>query len=121
MEKTFYWASAHKPTTEQLAELTSQGEVKFLSSELQARINSCGTDRKELKALAHEVLEATEGSVIVQLGGSPMFLYIAGATINGCMNRNAILFAHSERVSVDNVQADGTIIKTSVFKHLGFI
>jgi hypothetical protein len=37
------------------------------------------------------------------------------------MNKGNILFSHSERVSIDTPQPDGSVVKTSVFKHLGFI
>jgi hypothetical protein len=45
---------------------------------------------------------------------------MAGSFIQGAMNKGNILFSHSERVS-DTPQPDGSVVKTSVFKHLGFI
>jgi hypothetical protein len=55
------------------------------------------------------------------MGGSPLFLFMAGSFIQGAMNKGNILFSHSERVSIDTPQPDGSVVKTSVFKHLGFI
>jgi hypothetical protein len=52
------------------------------------------------------------------MGGSPLFLFMAGSF--GAMNKGNILFSH-ERVSIDTPQPDGSVVKTSVFKHLGFI
>jgi hypothetical protein len=46
---------------------------------------------------------------------------MAGSFIQGAMNKGNILFSHSERVSIDTPQPDGSVVKTSVFKHLGFI
>jgi hypothetical protein len=124
--KKLIWCSAHTPTQEQLTSLQEMGEVVFLKDvkpSLQEKINNCPADRGELMSLAQELNHLTIelDCTIVQLGGSPLFLYIAGAEINGCLSKAKIIFAHSERVSVDSPQPDGTVIKTSVFKHIGWI
>jgi hypothetical protein len=36
------------------------------------------------------------------------------------MNKGNILFSSSERLSIDTPQPDGSVVKTSVFKRLGF-
>ena len=135
--KKFLWCSAHTPTNEQMSELHAQGEVIFLKdvdSSLQEKINNCPSDRQLLKEMA-EAVSAISTSLseptsvvtykhnvtIVQLGGSPLFLYIAGEVMSKCHIKQKILFAHSERVSIDVPQPDGTVLKQSVFKHLGFI
>jgi hypothetical protein len=56
--------------------------------------------------------------VLVQLGGSPLFLFMAGSFIQGAMK--GIYYSPKERVSIDTPQPDGSVVKTSVFKHLGF-
>ena len=124
--KTLLWCSAHTPTKEQLESLNKMGQLIFLKdvdSSMQEKISNCSADRKELIGLAKDLLELklSTNCTIVQLGGSPLFLYIAGATINSCLSTTAIIFAHSERVSIDSPQPDGTVIKTSVFKHIGWI
>lgn len=124
--KTLLWCSAHTPTKEQMESLQEMGEVLFLkdiNSSLQEQINNCSSDRAELMSLANDInsLRLELDCTIVQLGGSPMFLYIAGAMMNGCMSKNVLIFAHSERVSIDVEQEDGTVLKTSVFKHIGWI
>ncbi len=124
--KTLLWCSAHTPTSEQLNSLQEMGKLMFLKDvkpSLQEKINNCPADRTELMSLAKDLseLRSSLDCTIVQLGGSPMFLYIAGAIMNGCMSKSVLLFAHSERVSVDSPQPDGTVIKTSVFKHIGWI
>ena len=124
--KKMLWCSAHTPTKEQINSLSEMGELVFLKdvdASLQDRINNCSSDRVELLKLADDInaLRLQMDCTIVQLGGSPLFLYIAGAMINGCMSKSVLLFAHSERVSVDVPQEDGTVVKTSVFKHIGWI
>lgn len=120
--KTLLWCSAHTPTQEQLTSLQEMGEVVFLKDvkpSLQEKINNCPSDKMELleNAIALSVLQTRHDYTLVQIGGSPMFLFLCGDTIN----RKNVMFAHSERVSVDAPQPDGTIIKTSVFKHIGWI
>jgi hypothetical protein len=125
--RNLLWCSAHTPTSEQLDSLNSMGQVLFLKDvnpSMQERINNCSSDREELLRLVKELsglrLELNN-CTIVQLGGSPLFLYIAGATINGCRSKNVILFADSERVSEDIPQPDGSVKKISIFKHKGWI
>ena len=106
--------------------LNTMGELIFLKdvdASLQEKINNCSSDRAELMSLANSInnLRLELNCTIVQLGGSPLFLYIAGAILNGCMSKSVLLFAHSERVSIDVPQEDGTVVKTSVFKHIGWI
>lgn len=124
--KNLLWCSAHTPTKEQIQSLNTMGQVMFLKDvkpSLQEKINNCPADRGELMSLAQELnkIRLDLDCTIVQLGGSPMFLYIAGATINSCLSKQVLIFAHSERVSVDIPQEDGTVVKTSVFKHIGWI
>jgi hypothetical protein len=125
--KNLLWCSAHTPTSEQLDSLNEMGQVLFLKDvnpSMQERINNCSSNREELLGLVKELsglrIELND-CTIVQLGGSPLFLYIAGATINGCRSKNVILFADSERVSEDIPQPDGSVKKISIFKHKGWI
>ena len=53
------------------------------------------------------------------VGGAPFFQM---AVNFACMNNGVLpLAAYSERVSVESVQADGSIAKQNIFKHKGFI
>jgi|688.fasta_scaffold396211_1 hypothetical protein len=124
--KNLLWCSAHTPTSEQLESLQLMGQVLFLKDinpSMQERINNCSSNRKELLGLVKELsgLRLELDCTIVQLGGSPLFIYTAGATINGCRSKNVILFADSERVSEDIPQADGSVKKISIFKHKSWI
>lgn len=122
--KKFIWASAHKPTPEQIQEL---GEVEYLSQvapELQEQLNNTPSDLESLIELADKVLQlAYKGKyTLVQVGGSPAFQVVLG-------HRNhreggpmiTLAYAHSERVSQDEPQADGSVKKISIFKHNKFI
>jgi hypothetical protein len=127
MKTTMLWCSAHQPTQEQINELEEKGRLILLkehSPKMMERISNCPNNRQEIKELIsdfRDVLESFDACTIVQLGGSPLFLFMAGSFIQGAMNKGNILFSHSERVSIDTPQPDGSVVKTSVFKHLGFI
>ena len=54
----------------------------------------------------------------VMVGGMPSFMPILEKTLLQAGFR--VLYAKSERVSVDQPQSDGTVRKISVFKHIGF-
>jgi hypothetical protein len=61
------------------------------------RISNC-PNRQEIKELIsdfRDVLESFDACTIVQLGGSPLFLFMAGSFIRA-MNKGNILFSHSE-------------------------
>ena len=53
------------------------------------------------------------------IGGAP---YLMGE-LEEALKQNGIqpLYAYSERESVETINADGTVIKTAVFKHKGYI
>lgn len=53
----------------------------------------------------------------VMIGGAPFFM----APLEHVLASYEILYAFSERISVDTVHADGTVTKTAVFNHAGFV
>ena len=120
--KSFLWCSVHQPTTEQLAELSAQGDVQFLKElnpQLQSSLNATPPDIMELSKLAIELTEyGFKGYTLVQPGGSPAFLYMFGRA--NTETNFPVLFAHSERVSEDVPQEDGSVRKVSVFRHVCF-
>ncbi len=118
--KKFIWASAHTPTEEQLIDLQSKGTVSFLKDlnpELHARMVNCPGNRNELRSLAIDLYVAGKDATLVQPAGSPIFLTMLGV-VNGVDN---LLFADSKRESKDIPQADGSVKKISIFKHLGWV
>lgn len=55
----------------------------------------------------------------VMIGGAPFFMGRLEAALKA--QGHQPVYAFSRRESVDQVQSDGSIRKTAVFKHLGFI
>ena len=119
MTDNYIWANAHAPTQEQIDSLG--GELEYLPVEIQGRINNCPSNPEELEQLAEELLEYVGNGVIVQPGGSPAFQFTIGALCAIDRVESGIMYAHSERVSEDVPQPDGSIRKVSIFKHLGWV
>lgn len=55
----------------------------------------------------------------VMIGGAPFFMPVLDKVLSDA--GITVLYAFSQRVSVDTVLADGTVSKTSAFKHIGFV
>jgi hypothetical protein len=91
MKTTMLWCSAHQPTQEQINELEEKGRLILLKEHLMMeRISNCPNNRQEIKELIsdfRDVLESFDACTIVQLGGSPLFLFMAGSFIQGAMNK----------------------------------
>lgn len=130
MSMKFMWCSAHAPLNEQLMELNAKfpsGELVYLKDVnpiLQEKLNNTPANRLELHDLAISLFDfagKNEVDYLVQPGGSPAFQSALGriqANYPGCAD---LMYAHSERVSVDKQEEDGSVTKTSVFKHVKFI
>ena len=124
----YLWCSVHTPTKEQIEELTTEDEVlEYLidvDPELQNAINNTPGNKVDLILLARKLSAYSSRYIIVQPGGSPAFQFVFGHVIsNGSEFDYHVLkvkYAHSERISVDKLQPDGSIVKTSVFKHIKF-
>ena len=121
------WASVHVPTEEQLKELAKFGEVSLLQSinlDLFNRLINTPSIDYDISVLAYDFQRwcfSNDYTIIVQPSGSLPFIFELGR-ITGINDRGiTFMFADSERISVDEPQPDGTIKKTSIFKHRGFI
>ena len=119
--KTNLWCSIHQPSKDQLAEI---GKIVFLADVnplLQDKLNNSPIDAKELRELAREFITfVIENNYFpVQVGGSIAFQYTLGKMAADIPF--AVKYAHSERVSIDEPQADGSVKKVSIFKHVKFI
>ena len=55
----------------------------------------------------------------IMIGGAPFFMPV----LEGALRREGLLtvYAFSERVSVEETLPDGSVRKTNVFKHVGFV
>lgn len=124
--KNILWTPQHVPTTEQLKEL--DGPVTLLSvinTPLFTKLSNSPSDIKELEDLSYQLLGMFNNfDAIVLPLGSPAFMAILMKGIGIVQtlgDQYKLLFAHTERVSDDVVQPDGSIKKTSIFKHVKFI
>jgi hypothetical protein len=120
--RNLLWCSPHTPLPEQLDSLNKMGNLIFLKDIApftMEMITNTPSNRDECKDLADTIsmLAENHNAKIIQLGGSPLFLVLAGPIIGS----GRMLFAESDRISEDIPQADGSVKKVSIFKHKGWI
>jgi len=128
MEKLLI-AVNHQLTNSQISELPHY-EVTYLRDEnpgLFARLGACPADQNELVALATEfwyfVLERKYEVVFGPIG-SPALMFMLGQMAGAWSQEAAahpdFIFSFSERVSVETPKEGGSVVKSVVFKHLGY-
>ena len=127
----FIWCSVHVPSAEQISELKSEWwdmhdelvMLKDIYPSTQEFLNNCSDEYDELVQHAKDLHEIarSENAVLVQVGGSLAFQYVFGKIRMTNFNMTCVLYAHSERVSEDIPQEDGSVKKVSIFKHKRFI
>ncbi len=75
----------------------------------------------DLVISANELVKiaAKSGCRKVMIGGAPFFMPV----LEGALRREGLLavYAFSERVSVEETLPDGSVRKTNIFKHVGFV
>lgn len=117
----------HKATKEQLA----LGVVDLSCSkhkELQNLLTFEELDNGYIATMmerAERIADLAESAIcdsdnrVVMIGGAPFFM----STLEKAFSRRDIqvCYAFSRRESAESVNADGTVTKTAVFKHAGFI
>jgi hypothetical protein len=122
--KTFIWASPHKPTAEQKVELEKDGVIVYLEEIAPFTFKNLtnmkiDTDLDKLAERLIYIVQQYDYVNLVQPAGSPAFQCVLGTHLKE--KPICILYAFSERKSVDLPQEDGTIRKLSVFQHMGWI
>lgn len=72
-----------------------------------------------VRAMALAAVADLSGAEGAMIGGAPYLM----APLEIALNRVGLraLYAFSERVSVETTAPDGTVTKTNVFKHKGFV
>lgn len=71
------------------------------------------------RALSLVDLAFKYGATAAMIGGAP---YLMPALHLALQTRGVKpLYAYSERVSIETTQPDGSVVKTAVFKHKGFV
>lgn len=121
------WTLNHNMTDDQLSDLNSLFDdsvtvdvLKNINSNLAIELANTPGDINLLRILANALLTTGKDyDFIVMPVGSPAFQDVFhSVNANYGIPR---LYSHSVRQSVDNTNADGTITKTSVFKHMSWI
>lgn len=80
-------------------------------------INQHAHDACELALAIHDACELVFDTVMI--GGAPFFMPALADRLD--RTGFAVCFAFSKRSSVDVPQPDGSVRKTAVFKHAGFV
>ena len=71
------------------------------------------------KAIAIAKIAHKSGVKAAMIGGAPYLMGILEAILK--CNGIKPLYSFTQRVSVEKTQGDGTVVKTAVFKHIGFV
>ena len=121
--KNILWCPQHQITEDQRAELCCRlGEISLLSKTLPkfySTLQDCPADRVKLKKLGEDLANyAADFAAVVMPIGSPALQFEFARAVS---SKVTVIFAHSERVSKDMPQADGSVKKVSNFKHIKFI
>lgn len=80
---------------------------------------TCGRLRENAEQLAVLALADPSFDGTVMIGGAPFFMAPPERAFK--MRGIRTLYAFSKRESIDQAQADGSIKKTQVFRHAGFV
>lgn len=121
MAKIFLNVSNHTLTKDQLEEIQTKGfSVMELEENLKRAWGSMNPSnwRETCNEVINVVIDmdiTIETSLIA--GYTPAVVYLTNE-----LNRYGTtpLYAHTDRVSVEKANEDGTVTKTNVFKHTGF-
>jgi hypothetical protein len=109
----------HELTAEQRAELTAMNAELYILADFAPKLAMA------LKNVSHDdivdlveslVCKCADADVVLGPVGSPAFFAAFARAWDG-----RLMFAESDRVSVDEPQPDGSVKKTSVFKHKRFV
>lgn len=118
--KKILWCPQHTPTQEQVKELL--GEIYFLKDvdpKLYQSLSNTGTEDLVHLAFQFKKLWTAYDHVVLPIG-SPAFIYVLGNNDIPGATKSKVLFAHSVRESIDIPQADGSVLKKAVFRHVKF-
>lgn len=124
------WCSVHTPTTEQLEELQSwldEGDelmyLKDINPVLFDTLINSPANNYELLGLAKTLHELSRemDAILVQPSGSIAFQYMFGKVAMTNFYVTRVLYSHSNRVSEDIPQEDGSVKKISYFTHQCFV
>lgn len=109
----------HASTPEQVA-----AGVEDLPSEQREELSKLLTfddipNRKDLWKRAEQIVDYAKGFEYAMIGGAPYL--VAKIEYVSVKAEICPMYAFTKRVSIENVQPDGSVIKTSIFRHEGFV
>jgi len=96
--------------------------LRVMDPDLYAGLSNCAPDERILIMLADrlaKIIKMDGYEIVILPIGSPAFMFTLAQKIAGFSCK--FIFAHSERVSEDQKQDDGTIKKVSIFKHIKWL
>jgi hypothetical protein len=132
--KPILWGHpTHNPTPSQIESF--QGEkvqhITEIFPKLSIFLQNCSDNNAELIKVAREICDKINGFSVFQLGGSPALLGKVCLEIGRRQAFNEegvdffklpiLFFSHSEKKSVETVNADGSVSKNSIFQHIKWI
>ncbi|HPW67759.1 MAG TPA: hypothetical protein PLS84_11860 [Salinivirgaceae bacterium] len=95
-------------------------ELQDVNFELFKQLSNIAVD-SDLNDLANCLLEvARKFDIVILPIGSPAFMFKFATKTPANMDIT-FLFAHSDRIAIEKTNDDGTITKTSIFKHVKFL
>lgn len=129
MISTLINLTQHPFTTEQLAECQAKGfntvdtvdEVKALLT-FASRPTLAEMQERAKALVAHAKANQACGVIsetVVMCGGAPYFMPVLEQAFLGTGIR--VVYSFSERASIETTMPDGNVVKTSVFRHAGFV
>jgi len=129
----FLNCTAHELTQEQIKLARDYADkildLKADNTDLHTKLVNCPPEIEVIQDLVREFLEylkekynQSEAKLTVHLPiGSPAFMAVFFIKLDRFSLPFQIVFSHSDRVSVEDKQADGSIVKKAVFKFVKFI
>ena len=104
-------------------------DLKADNNDLHTKLVNCPPEIGVIQDLVRELLQylknkynESEAKLTVHLPiGSPAFMAVFFIKLDRNTLPFQIVFSHSDRVSVDEKQADGSIVKRAIFKFIKFI
>lgn len=116
----------HPLTDDQIADLNNMfnevnvSKLMDVDLELSKQLSSVSVDAN-LDDLANKLIEvARKFDIVILPIGSPAFMFKFARKTHANVDIT-FLFAHSDRVSIEKQNEDGTVSKTSIFKHVKFL
>ena len=121
------WCPQHSISAEQLKELNGSeiSTLKDVDSDLFDMLKDCEGEIDINKEIAYALIDVmVDYDKTVLPIGSPLFMAILMkelAKYDHKVDKPVLIFAHSNRISEDHVNEDGSVTKTSKFVHVKFV